>query len=272
MLEFKAVSFAYPSPPVEVVRNLSFLVRRGEVASLVGLSGRGKSTIARLALGLSRPDEGQVNWDGDEVRPSNPDLAAVFQNYNESLFGWLSVFRNVALAASPALSESALKRLVRDRIASAGLEKESQSESFLNRGLYGLSGGQKQRIALARSFVNKPGLLVLDEPFASLDYVNRKRLQQIIMKQRQEWGQAILLVTHDIDQAVEMSSSVIILFQPGQSPRTTLLPTPVEGRSLDRLASSREQAWAMYRTEIDRVLREDMDYPKESPVRSDLNG
>ena len=189
--------------------DVTFDVRAAELLALVGPSGCGKTTLLRLLCGLTSPSEGTVLLDGRPVVRPPPEVALVFQDYSRSLFPWLTVIRNVMFP------------LRREGLSRAG--KIERAEVVLGEmGLHGvahkypweLSGGMQQRVAIARALVSRPELLLLDEPFASVDALTRAELQDVVLRvHRDVEGRRVTIVhvTHDIDEAVYLADRVLVL-------------------------------------------------------------
>jgi NitT/TauT family transport system ATP-binding protein len=187
---------------------VTFDVLGGELLAIVGPSGAGKTTLLRLLCGLMQPTAGSVHLDGHLVTSPPREAAIVFQDYSRSLFPWLNVTRNVMFP------------LRRDGVTRA--EKHAQVERVLSEvGLEGvgskypwqLSGGMQQRVAIARALVSRPEILLLDEPFASVDALTRTELQDLVLRlhEHDEKGVTIVHVTHDIDEAVYLADRVLVL-------------------------------------------------------------
>ena len=205
----------------QALRNVTFQAGAGEIVALVGRSGCGKTTLLRLLAGLDRADRGGIAVDGQNTgaRP-HPSVSAVFQE--PRLLPWLTAEANIAFGA--------------DRIAPA--ERRARSSALLDRiGLAGLghrlprdlSGGQQQRIAIARALAGRPRLLLLDEPFSALDPFTRSSLHGLLLDLWQEGQPTILLVTHDVDEAVLLADRVIVMPpRPGRLPDAlpVALPRP----------------------------------------------
>jgi NitT/TauT family transport system ATP-binding protein len=190
--------------PLEVARDISFTLHPHEFVSIVGPSGAGKTTLLRTISGLIPPDDGTVQHRGEQLRGVPAWLAIVFQEYNKTLFPWLSVRKNVQLA---------IRRLPgdeRERKVHEALERVGLSE-FASRYPWELSGGMQQRVAVARALVAEPELLLMDEPFASVDALTRTSLEEMVQQLWQELGFAALLVTHDISEAVYLSDRVLVV-------------------------------------------------------------
>ena len=194
----------------QVLRNISFELHSGEFLALVGSSGSGKSTILRLIAGLEQPSSGTISVDAAAVTGPGPDRGMVFQKY--SLYPWLTAAENVAfgmrLQGLPAAD-------VRDRTAYflevVGLQ---DAAAKLPREL---SGGMQQRVAIARTLATNPGVLLLDEPFGALDLQIRESMQDFLLKLWQRTGLTVLLITHDVEEALVLSQRVHVLApQPGR--------------------------------------------------------
>lgn len=175
----------------------------GELIAIVGPSGCGKSTFLRLAAGLDRPQGGILEYNGEAITGPHYDRGFVFQDTN--LFPWLSVHDNIAFGLRARKIYKQAKEKVREYIRMMGLE------GFENAYPYQISGGMASRTALARTFIQNPGLILLDEPLSALDAFTRMAIQGEIIKIWQENRPTIILVTHDIEEAVAMSGRVVVL-------------------------------------------------------------
>jgi NitT/TauT family transport system ATP-binding protein len=189
---------------LEVSRDITFTLRAGEFMSIVGPSGAGKTTLLRIISGLVQPDRGSVMHRGQAVRQVPSWLSVVFQEYNKSLFPWLTVRKNVMLAVHSRPKAEAQQRMA-EALNLVGLY------DFADRYPWELSGGMQQRVALARAMVSHPELLMMDEPFASVDALTRANLEDMVQRLWAEAGFAALLVTHDIGEAVYLSDRVLAL-------------------------------------------------------------
>lgn len=185
------------------LHNISLKLNEGEFVSLVGPSGCGKSTILKLVAGLIYPTSGRVLVDGKEVTGPSPDRGMVFQN--PTLFPWLTVEDNIAFSLKVrGVLEKNDERL--DRML-----KVIGLENFKDDYPRQLSGGMAQRVALVRSLINEPEILLLDEPLGALDAFTRMNMQDEILRMWKQRKQLVLMVTHDIDEAIYMSTRVIVL-------------------------------------------------------------
>jgi NitT/TauT family transport system ATP-binding protein len=188
----------------EVTSDVSLDIWPGEFVSIVGPSGCGKTTLLRAASGLLRPTEGHVRFGGQPLGDVVPGISVVFQEYNKSLFPWLSVAKNVAMGARRMASDQRAEE-VRSALARVGLEE------FGSRYPWELSGGMQQRAALARALVSDPQVLMMDEPFASVDALTRGHLEDVVAELWERSSFAALLVTHDVGEAVYLADRVLVL-------------------------------------------------------------
>lgn len=186
--------------------NVSFDIQSGETLSLIGHSGCGKSTLLNLIAGLTQPSEGVLLCDNREIAGPGPERAVVFQNH--SLLPWLTTYDNVALAVHQVFKEKS-KAEKHDWIVH-NLELVQMGHA-LNKRPGELSGGMKQRVGIARALAMKPKVLLMDEPFGALDALTRARLQDAVMEIQQKLNTTIVLITHDVDEAVLLSDRVMMM-------------------------------------------------------------
>lgn len=188
------------------VADMSFSVEKGELFSIVGPSGAGKTTLLRCIAGLDRPTSGSVTFQGRRVDGPPLDFAVVFQDYARSLLPWITVAKNVGL---PLMKNGISTADRRERVARAldevGLVEAAHKKPFQ------LSGGMQQRVAIARAIAYRPAVLIMDEPFASVDAQTRADLEDLLLRVRDETGTTVLFVTHDVDESVYLSHRVAIV-------------------------------------------------------------
>jgi ABC-type nitrate/sulfonate/bicarbonate transport system ATPase subunit len=232
-------SFAVAELPNErrlALDRISFDIAAGALVALVGPSGCGKSTLLRLIAGLDQPDSGELCVGGEKIHGPSAERGLVFQDPN--LFPWLSVRRNIeiGLVARGLLQEK--RHEVEDFMRLVGLE------AFANSYPHHLSGGMSQRVALARALINHPKVLLLDEPLGALDAFTRMRMQDEVLRLWQNRQTTMLLVTHDIDEAIYMADQILIMTAaPGRIDRKIDIDLP---RPRDRSSES----FLRYRADI----------------------
>ncbi|MCD1269945.1 ATP-binding cassette domain-containing protein [Microbacterium sp. MEC084] len=198
------VTKQYAGTPAPVLRGMSFDQQEGEFLALVGPSGCGKTTLLRSIAGLLAVDSGRVLHRGVEVSGPPEWLSIVFQDYSRSLFPWLTVRQNVEFGLKH-MVKTERRTAARDALELVGLGHAHELYPWQ------LSGGMQQRCALARSIAASPGLLLLDEPFASVDAQTRIDLQDMVLRIKKELKLSMLLVTHDVDEAVYMADRIVVL-------------------------------------------------------------
>lgn len=201
------VSKSYPIEHGEknrVLENINLAVREKEFLCLVGPSGCGKTTLINILAGFLSPDSGRVLIDGQTITRPNPKYVAVFQDYG--LFPWRTVLKNIKFGLEiqkvPTEKQDEIARSIIDLVQLTGFE---------NRHPFELSGGMKQRVALARSLAVNPEIVFLDEPFNALDSVMRTKFQNDITTIWQQQQKTIILVTHDVEEAVYLSDRVAVM-------------------------------------------------------------
>ena len=191
---------------VEAIADLSFEVKKGEFVCIVGPSGAGKTTLLKSISGLMAPTSGEVELVGEKVSGPPEQMALVFQDYSRSLYPWMKVGENVAFPLRrKKMSKADRKEAVEHAVESVGLA------SAIDQYPWQLSGGMQQRVAIARGLAYQPEILLMDEPFASVDAQTRADLEDLVLNIRHEYGVTVLFVTHDIDESVYMGDRVVIL-------------------------------------------------------------
>lgn len=204
VLEVQALSKSYGQH--QILKDLDFTVREGEFVCIVGPSGAGKTTLLQCLSALISPTSGRVMLRGREVTETPPEMAIVFQDYSRSLMPWMSVLDNVTL---PLRSAKISKATARDR-AMAALDEVGLT-GHASKYPWQLSGGMQQRVAIARALAYQPDIVLMDEPFASVDAQTRADLEDLTLKVKKHLGITFVLVTHDIDEAVYLSDRVLVL-------------------------------------------------------------
>ena len=184
-------------------------IAAGESVSLIGESGCGKSTLLHMLAGLLTPTEGSIKIQGRQVIRPNPEWNMMFQR--PGLYPWLNVEQNVALGLKFTGKTANINSRVREMLELVSLENRGKSI------IQDLSGGQQQRVALARSLAVEPQVILLDEPFSALDAFTRRNLQREVTRISQDKGITLVLVTHDIDEAIAMGQKIVVM---GRNPGT----------------------------------------------------
>jgi NitT/TauT family transport system ATP-binding protein len=231
----------------EAIREISFEAREREFVCIVGPSGAGKTTLLRCLAGLLAPTTGSVQFGSREVTAPPADVAVVFQDYSRSLFPWLTVAGNIALPLkAKGLPKGRRTQLVAESLAAVNLERTG------DRYPWQLSGGMQQRVAIARALAYQPKLLLMDEPFASVDAQTRFELEDLVLRVRQEFGMSIVFVTHDIDEAVYLGDRIIAL---SKSPCVVTRDLPVDlGPARSQIETRADPRFARLRTEVLRLV------------------
>src|SRR5678816_4834256 len=189
------------------LREIDLKVERGEFVTLIGHSGCGKSTLLNLIAGLTRPTSGVLLCDDREIAAPGPERAVVFQNH--SLLPWLTCYENVHLAVERVFAATEKKEQLRER-TQAALELVNMGHAAAKRP-HEISGGMKQRVGIARALAMEPKVLLLDEPFGALDALTRARLQDSLMEIHAALGNTVIMITHDVDEAVLLSDRIVMM-------------------------------------------------------------
>jgi len=208
MLEIRNLSKTYGSgvKATRAIEDVSFTVADREFVCVVGPSGGGKTTLLKCVGGLLQATSGSVLLRGRPVTSPPPEMALVFQEYSRSLMPWTSVRNNVLLPLRhKRLSRTERNSLVDEAVEAVGLTR------FIDHYPWQLSGGMQQRVAIARALAYQPSILLMDEPFASVDAQTRGDLEDLVLRVREEFDVTILFVTHDIDESVYLSDRIVVL-------------------------------------------------------------
>ena len=228
-----------------VLKGIALEMKRGEYVSLIGHSGCGKSTVLNIVAGLLKATSGGVIVDNREVNAPGPDRAVVFQNH--SLLPWLTVYQNVEIAVDKIFraTRSAAER--REWILH-NLAMVNMSHA-LSRLPSEISGGMKQRVGIARALAMEPKVLLLDEPFGALDALTRAHLQDEVIRIQSELGNTVMMITHDVDEAVLMSDRVVMMTN-GPSATIGQVMDVDLARPRNRIALAGDQTYNHCRQEI----------------------
>ncbi|MFN3830589.1 MAG: ABC transporter ATP-binding protein [Allorhizobium sp.] len=229
-------SFERGAVRTEVLKDITLTIDKGEFVSIIGHSGCGKSTLLNLIAGLTRVSSGAVLLENQEVNEPGPDRAVVFQNH--SLLPWLTVYDNVDLAVSKVFSGRKSKAEKHDWVmhnldlVQMGHAKDKRPAE--------ISGGMKQRVGIARALAMEPKVLLLDEPFGALDALTRAHLQDAVMDIHSRLGNTMIMITHDVDEAVLLSDRIVMMTNGPAARIGEILEVPIaRPRSRIELASDR---------------------------------
>jgi NitT/TauT family transport system ATP-binding protein len=230
------------------IDGITLTVAENELVSVVGPSGCGKSTLIRCIAGLIRPTRGRVLLGGRAIEQTPDNLAVVFQDYSRSLFPWMSVAENVALP----LRRKGMKRAARAAAAQEALEQVGLADAG-RKYPWELSGGMQQRVSIARALAYRPALMLMDEPFGSVDAQTREDLEDLLLTVRDHHKMTIILITHDIDESVYVGDRVVVLSSAPARIRGDLpvrLPAP-----RDQIATREQPEFVRLRAEVGRLVR-----------------
>jgi NitT/TauT family transport system ATP-binding protein len=249
-IEVKDVSKIFASKDGDVValKDLSFSIQDGEFLAIVGASGCGKTTLLNLIAGFIRPNAGQIMLQGREIAGINPQCGMIFQQY--ALFPWKTVQENVEFGMK-------MKRLPKKNRRARATEfiELVGLKGFENSYPHALSGGMKQRVSIARALANDPEVMLLDEPFAALDAMTRQVLQEQLVKIYEESRKTIIFITHSIDEALLLSSRIIIMTaRPGRIAQNIVndLPYPRNAsvQLSERYIQLKKEIWDSVQAEV----------------------
>ncbi|MFP5337779.1 MAG: ABC transporter ATP-binding protein [Gammaproteobacteria bacterium] len=238
-------SFVRGNLASQVLKDINLNIAKGEFISIIGHSGCGKSTVLNIVAGLLDPSLGGVILDGKEVRSPGPDRSMVFQNH--SLLPWLTVYENVEVAVNKLFKRSMGKRERRDWIEH-NLALVNMGHA-LNKYPQEISGGMKQRVGIARALAMKPKVLLLDEPFGALDALTRAHLQDEVMKIQKELGNTMMMITHDVDEAVLLSDRIVMMTNGPSATIGEILEVKLP-RPRDRIALADDPEYNHYRRAV----------------------
>ena len=220
----------------EVLKGIELVIDEGEFVSIIGHSGCGKSTLLNLIAGLTRVSAGAVLLENREVNEPGPDRAVVFQNH--SLLPWLSVYENVNLAVSKVFRGTKSKAERHDWVM-RNLDLVQMAHAKDKRPAE-ISGGMKQRVGIARALAMQPKILLLDEPFGALDALTRAHLQDAVMEIHTRLGSTMVMITHDVDEAVLLSDRIVMMTNGPAAHIGDILEVPIaRPRNRIELASDR---------------------------------
>ncbi len=238
-------SFNTKSGRFTALRDIDLEISKGEVVSLIGHSGCGKSTLLNLIAGLTLPSTGVLLCEEREIPGPGPERAVVFQNH--SLLPWMTCFENVMLGVEQVFGrkegKAKLKSRVEDALAMVHMEHA------MHKYPHEISGGMKQRIGIARAFAMEPKILLMDEPFGALDALTRAALQDELNGVMAKTGATVVMVTHDVDEAVLLSDRIVMMTNGPAATIGEILEVKLD-RPRDRLVLAHDPAFAEYRAAV----------------------
>ncbi len=251
LLDHIGKTFVRGTQQTEVLREVTLGVNEGEYISIIGHSGCGKTTLLNIVAGLTDATVGGVILEHREVNEPGPDRAVVFQNH--SLLPWLTVYGNVRLAVDKVFGRSK-SQAERDAWTMHNLELVQMAHAKDKRPAE-ISGGMKQRVGLARALAMQPKVLLLDEPFGALDALTRAHLQDSVMAIHERLGNTVMMITHDVDEAVLLSDRIVMMTNGPAAGIGEIMEVPL-GRPRQRLALAGDPAYVRCRQRVLEFLYE----------------
>ncbi|MBI5137931.1 MAG: ABC transporter ATP-binding protein [Nitrospirae bacterium] len=248
-LDHLGITFPTPKGPFCALQDVNLRIDKGEFIAIIGHSGCGKSTVLNIVAGLLRATVGGAILENREVTEPGPERAVVFQNH--SLLPWLTVYDNVRIAVDKVFGARKTKQ-ERDAWTCHNLELVHM-EHALDKRPNEISGGMKQRVGIARALAMEPKVLLMDEPFGALDALTRAHLQDSLMEIHGKLGNTVLMITHDVDEAVLLSDRIVMMTTGPAATIGEVLDVGLE-RPRDRLSLAADADYNHYRAEVLRFL------------------
>lgn len=252
-LTLTQVSIDFPTDkgPFRALDNVNLYIDKGEFISLIGHSGCGKSTVLNIVAGMHQATTGGVLLEDKEVNEPGPERAVVFQNH--SLLPWLSSYQNIELAVNTVFKNTKTKAEIHDWIMhNLELVHMTHAKDKLPSEI---SGGMKQRVGIARALSMEPKVLLMDEPFGALDALTRAHLQDSVMEIHADLGNTVIMITHDVDEAVLLSDRIVMMTNGPAATIGEILNIELE-RPRNRLALADDEKYNHYRAEVLKFLHE----------------
>jgi len=244
-VEHAGMAFDTKKGKFVALRDIDLTIAEGEFVTLIGHSGCGKSTLLNLIAGLTLPTSGNLICDGREIAGPGPERAVVFQNH--SLLPWLTCFENVLLAVERVFGKKEGKTKLKAR-AEAALDMVHMTHA-LHKYPHEISGGMKQRVGIARAFAMEPKILLMDEPFGALDALTRASLQDELNGVMEKTGATVVMVTHDVDEAVLLSDRIVMMTNGPAATIGEILDVKL-ARPRDRLKLAHDADFVEYRAAL----------------------
>lgn len=260
------MSFPTPTGPFMALDKINLKIEEGEFVSLIGHSGCGKSTVLNIVAGLHQATEGGVVLDGKEVDEPGPDRAVVFQNH--SLLPWLTSYQNVELAVKQVFgrtrNQSQMHDWIEHNLALVHMEHAMHKRPDE------ISGGMKQRVGIARALAMQPKVLLMDEPFGALDALTRAHMQESLMEIQSELNNTVIMITHDVDEAVLLSDTIVMMTNGPAARIGEILKIDLE-RPRNRVELSDDSKYNHYRHKVLEFLYERQHVPGEEMKSGDAS-
>lgn len=262
-IDHVSMVFDTPSGPFKALDEVHLVIEKGEYVSLIGHSGCGKSTVLNVVAGLLKASTGGVVLDGTEVDEPGPDRAVVFQHH--SLLPWLTAYENVELAVRQVFRGNKSRKEMREWIEH-NLHLVHMDHAMDK--LPGeISGGMKQRVGIARALSMQPKVLLMDEPFGALDALTRAHMQDSLMEIHAELGNTVIMITHDVDEAVLLSDRIVMMTNGPAATIGSVLDISL-ARPRDRVALADSPEYNHYRAEVLKFLYERQRRPDDGSAES----
>ena len=247
ILELTGVGIEFPTPkgPFKALTDVNLKIAKGEMISLIGHSGCGKSTVLNIVAGLLQATEGGAVLEGKEVNEPGPERAVVFQNH--SLFPWLTAYENVELAVKTIFDKNKTKAEMKEWIE-YNLNLVHMGHAMHKRPDE-ISGGMKQRVGIARALAMEPKVLLMDEPFGALDALTRAHMQDSLMEIQKELNNTVIMITHDVDEAVLLSDRIVMMTNGPEATIGEILEVKLE-HPRNRLSLAKDLEYNRLRSEV----------------------
>lgn len=259
-LDLSGVSIDFPTRkgPFRALDNVNLKIPKGEFVSIIGHSGCGKSTVLNIVAGLYQATEGGAILNGREVNQPGPERAVVFQNH--ALLPWLTCYQNVELAVKTVFKGRKSKAEMREWIEHN--LKLVHMDHAMHKYPAEISGGMKQRVGIARALAMEPSVLLMDEPFGALDALTRAHLQDSVMEIQADLNNTVIMVTHDVDEAVLLSDKIVMMTNGPAATVGEVLEVDL-ARPRDRLALASDERYNHFRSQVLSFLYERQRRPVE---------
>lgn len=261
------IEFNTESGSFRALQNVNLKIEQGEFISLIGHSGCGKSTVLNIVAGLLQVTEGGVILGGKEVNSPGPDRSVVFQNH--ALLPWMSVYQNVELGVKEVFRGKKTKQEMHEWIVhNLGLVHMGHA---LKKMPHEISGGMKQRVGIARALAMEPAVLLMDEPFGALDALTRSHLQDSLMEIHSDLGNTVIMITHDVDEAVLLSDKIVMMTNGPAATVGEILEVELP-RPRERIEMADNPAYNSYRQQVFKFLYDKQKFPTITPKKDSGTG